>query len=172
VTATALCLVVLGQSSLVLGTEAFGEFFPRSSVVVPNMTDHKQQSVLTGPRLTAGYQYRDLFRVLGVFDFGYAAAGLKAGDGNDGFMVGAGLEADAVVHRWLLPFVRATYDLKLVTGATGPNGSLASDAFVFSVGVRALRFLDVHFATGHDFAGGWSIGFGAGLGWSWSFALE
>jgi hypothetical protein len=155
-------------SGVVAGVEAFGTCFPRSMLLVPSDNELHQQSVLTGPRVWVGYSHHERFRVIGTFEGGYVAAGKQAGDGADGFSVGGGLEGDWVLHRWLMPFLRLTYDVLLAQRVKNPTGTLATAAFSAALGVRALRFLDVDFCVGHDFAGGWSyFGIGAALGWSW-----
>jgi hypothetical protein len=159
------------STSLIVGAEAFGEFFPSSSQVVPNAMSRRQQSVLTGPRITLGYSHADTFRGFLVLEGGYAAAGLKAGNGDDGAMLGVGAEGDYVAHKWLMPFVRLTGDFRVAQSAQLASGTLTDRALVFSMGVRALRFLDVHFCMGSDFAGGFAVGFGAGLGWQWEIGV-
>jgi hypothetical protein len=155
-------------SALVIGAEAFGEFFPASTKKVP-MRTQPQQSVLTGVRLLFGFRYAARFRGFALFEAGYAAAGIEAGRGQDGFMAGAGAEGQWIVHRFFMFIVRLMGDVKVAQRATNTSGTLADSALVFSFGVRLIRFLELHASYGNDFAGGSAFGFGAALGWSWAF---
>mgnify|MGYP001311860157 CR=1 FL=1 len=155
-------------SALIVGAEAFGEFFPSSSVPVPG-TSQPQQSVLTGLRLLFGFRYAARFRGFAVFEGGYAAAGRRAGSGQDGLMLGAGAEGQWQVNRFLMPMVRLMGDVRVAHWARNMSGTLARSALVFSLGLRVFRFLELHACIGSDFAGGTSVGFGAALGWQWAF---
>lgn len=171
-TGALLCLVLAQQPSAVVGgVEAFGEYFPRSTQHLPGANPF-QQSVLTGPRFSIGYSHHERFRVLALVEGGYAAAGIEAGNGDDGFMAGMGVEAELVVHRWLIPFLRISYDVLVAQRAYTASGTLTDFAVVAALGVRALRFLDVDFIAGRDFAGGWAVGLGVALGWSWLAPLK
>jgi hypothetical protein len=133
---------------------AMGDYFP---------TQGEQQSVYAGLRLFAKVGSR--FYLL--LDAGYIAAGAKAGSGDDGTAVGAGVEL--VLPRASLPsvtpFVRAHLNHVSEQKSDLASGTLASNTFTLAAGGHFGRAVDVHVLVGQRYSGGLGVGFGVGIGY-------
>ncbi len=152
------------RSGLLLGVDAFIDGWPFASQQGPNRANQYPQSLLTGGRLTAGYQHQSLLRGLLVVELAYAAARLEMNTGQDGFVLGLGAEGDYVAHELLIFFGRVTAGWTL-TKQMRPG--ITDRMLNFALGVRALRAVDLHVTVGTDFFGTFTAGVGAALGWQW-----
>jgi len=151
----------LDSLNLSLGLSAFGEFFPVSTVKVPDST-RGQFSLLGGVRFAMGTHLPNWFRLLGVIEAGYATAGLPS-RGSDGVMEGAGVELSLERYK-IRPFIRFMYDAVVVSVRKNERAPLAWNAYFFSVGAR-LSIVELHLSVGRDFAGGVAPGLGLSIGW-------
>ena len=128
-------------------------------------TQEGQQSAFTGLRLM-GRLFGPLWALL---DFGYAAAGERPGNGDDGLAVGFGLEYKIwqLFDDSLVPFVRARYDRRLWLRFDNPNTAftLFENAFNLGLGARFFRVLDLHLSLGSRYSQGLGYGLGASFGY-------
>ena len=99
-----------------------------------------------------------------VIEAGYANAGAFPSRAADGIAEGVGLEVSVDYWPKIKPFIRFMYDAVVFPMRTSPEGTLASNAYFFSLGAR-YGFFELHLSVGRDFAGGVAPGIGFGLSW-------
>lgn len=150
------------------GGEVFGQFFPVSSRTVrPSSLSTKtetQMGVYAGGRFLAGYAPLKWLRATGLASIGYVAAGIEPGSGDDGVMMGLGVEVDFEMSQGAIPFVRLNYEWVLARMSSSANGTLATDALTVAIGGRFGRTFSVFLMGGGDYAGGTAIALGIGIG--------
>ena len=131
--------------------EVFGEHFP---------TQNDQQSVYTGARLLLRLAAQTRL----VLDGGYVAAGLAAGDGDDGLAMGVGLETILSDGGDWRPFVRFKVDHVVEQTSDLPTGTLETNTAMVSAGVRLRDALDLHASGGRNYSGDLALGLGVAFG--------
>lgn len=131
--------------------EVFGEHFP---------TQNEQKSVYTGARLLL--RVAEQTRL--VLDGGYVAAGLEAGDGDDGLAIGAGLETLLSSGADWRPFVRFKVDHVVEQTSDRPTGTLETNSAMVSAGLRLRDALDLHASGGRSYSGDLALGLGVAFG--------
>ncbi|MBL8953961.1 MAG: hypothetical protein JNK82_24505 [Myxococcaceae bacterium] len=156
------------RSGVVLGTDAFVDWWPYASSSGPNRANQYPQSLLTGVRLTGGYQHKSLLRGLLVLELAYAAARLEMNTGQDGLVLGIGAEGDLVTHDLLVLFGRVTAGWTLTKNM---RPGITDRMLSFALGARVLKVVDLHVTLGTDFFGTFSAGVGAAVGWQWLLDL-
>lgn len=144
------------KPSLIIGADAIIDLFPSNT------------DLFTGARLNLGFGSGMGLRALAVLEGGYATTGL--GFANQGGYLGAGAQGELVIHDYLVPFARLMGNVKVVSRSTLRSDFLSDQAIIFSLGVRVLKFIDLHASLGGNSKGRFAGGAGIGLGWRWSFA--
>jgi len=156
------------RSGLLIGAEAFIDSWPAPTQRGPNRAAQYGHILMTGARMTAGYQHRSLLRGMLVIDLAYAASRLELNTGQDGFVLGIGAEGDYVIHELLVPFARVTAGWTLTKNQ---RPGITDRTLIFAAGVRVLKAIDLHVSLSTDFWGNFYPGAGAAFGWQWLFDL-
>lgn len=157
----------------------FAEYFP--SAPTPAFDTSVQQTVYTQMSLLAGarviipiYRFTGtsmdaaLPQILGLANFGYVAAGIEPGRGDDGLGLGFGVELrwqPPVVSPYLLPFARILFALPLAQTSDNPEGTLFHGSFRIAAGAEIGQIFDLHLLLGGTYSGGVALGVGFGIGY-------